>query len=542
MTDVIRRTLRRAMDDNITGEAAKAAYYFFFSLFPLILVAFSLTGVIGGERAFEWFMQRIETLAPGEGGEILEGFVTDITQDQRFDLLSIGLLLAIWAGSNFFAALGESLDNVFRVRDDASFFKRRGKALLMLFVGGALLVAGATAILLGPTIVAQFGLGEIAEALRWPLGFALIAAQMFLMYYILPNRDQSNVKREIAAGALVATAVWMLATGGFSFYVQNFADYNQTYGAVGAVIILMMWLFITALAVLLGGELAHVLEERAHGNGAGSSREPRPDMSIETPRVPIAPAATGAAASSHGVRVERADAPAHREDHRFLPPRDDQPRADSANGERSSDDRGGRDHEFRHARDGAVETRRDVSRWGTSLALHGRARDGHADYRQRRQHMEHRNEGLGARDPLETGTGDIRSGEYGREEERGVPQRGSTGESVRERGEEMLERGRERAHDAADTGRSRLAGKLEEYGDRLEERGRESEGRGGIQERAGRAAVRAGHALDDSAEYLRSHDVDEMRDDLERQIRERPLISVGIALGAGFLLARMLRD
>jgi ElaB/YqjD/DUF883 family membrane-anchored ribosome-binding protein len=115
-------------------------------------------------------------------------------------------------------------------------------------------------------------------------------------------------------------------------------------------------------------------------------------------------------------------------------------------------------------------------------------------------------------------------------------------ESVKERGEEMLEHGRQRASAAADTGRNRVADKLDEFGDRLEQRGRESEGRGGLQQRAGRVAVRAGNTLEDGAEYIRSHDFDEMRDDLERQIREKPLMSVGIALGAGFLLARILRD
>jgi ElaB/YqjD/DUF883 family membrane-anchored ribosome-binding protein len=114
--------------------------------------------------------------------------------------------------------------------------------------------------------------------------------------------------------------------------------------------------------------------------------------------------------------------------------------------------------------------------------------------------------------------------------------------SIRERGEEMLDEGRERISHAADQGRSRVAGKLEEFGDRLEERGREAQYRGGLQGRAGQAALRASGALDDSAEYLRSHDVDDMRDDLERQIRHRPLMSVGVALGAGFLLARILRD
>jgi ElaB/YqjD/DUF883 family membrane-anchored ribosome-binding protein len=119
-----------------------------------------------------------------------------------------------------------------------------------------------------------------------------------------------------------------------------------------------------------------------------------------------------------------------------------------------------------------------------------------------------------------------------------------TGEEqgARDQISEKLEAGRERLGGAVDAGRNRVAGQLERISDRLEERGRGMEQAGGVQQRAGHVAVRAGEALDSGAEYLRSHDPDEMRDDLERSIRERPLLSVGIAVGAGFLLARLLRD
>ena len=119
-----------------------------------------------------------------------------------------------------------------------------------------------------------------------------------------------------------------------------------------------------------------------------------------------------------------------------------------------------------------------------------------------------------------------------------------TGEeqSAVEGASEKLGEGRERLIEAVDAGRNRVAGQLERISDRLAERGRGMEEAGGVQRRASQVALRAGEALDSGAEYLRSHDPDEMRDDLERSIRERPLLSVGIAAGAGFLLARLLRD
>jgi ElaB/YqjD/DUF883 family membrane-anchored ribosome-binding protein len=113
---------------------------------------------------------------------------------------------------------------------------------------------------------------------------------------------------------------------------------------------------------------------------------------------------------------------------------------------------------------------------------------------------------------------------------------------VKESINEKVDEGRDRLSGAVDAGRNRVAGQLERIGDRLEERGRDMEQAGGVQQRAGQVALRAGEALDSSAQYLRSHEPNEMRDDLERSIRERPLLSIGIAAGAGFLLARLLRD
>jgi ElaB/YqjD/DUF883 family membrane-anchored ribosome-binding protein len=126
----------------------------------------------------------------------------------------------------------------------------------------------------------------------------------------------------------------------------------------------------------------------------------------------------------------------------------------------------------------------------------------------------------------------------------GEPEGGLKGavEEGRERVGEAVESGKERVGDAVDSGRHRIADQLETLGDRLEDRGRGMEDSGGIQRRAGHVALRAGEALDTGADYIRSHDVGEMRDDLERAIRDRPLFSVGVAVGAGFLLGRLLRD
>jgi membrane protein len=259
-----KRVVSGAMEDNITGEAAKAAYYFFLSLFPMVMALFAFTGIFGGEAAFDRIMQWLQASLPEDATAFLEGFVREVTEDRRPDALSLGIVLTIWAASNFFAALGDGLDAMFDVRHRSSWWKKRLKSVLLMIVGGALLWGGAIALIAGPQIAAALGLREVFAWLAWPIVFVLLIALLYAIYYIMPAHDQSSMKRELLIGAAFGTLVWLLATLGFRFYVGNFADYGRMYGVLGGIVILMLWLYITALAILLGGEVADALAEERH--------------------------------------------------------------------------------------------------------------------------------------------------------------------------------------------------------------------------------------------------------------------------------------
>lgn len=256
----LERIFREAVADNITGESAKVAYYFFLSLFPLILVLFALTGLIGGERAFGWIMTQIQGRVPPQTAGLLRGAVREITSRPEAGTLGIGLLLTLWAASGGVAALADGLNRMYDVREDRGFLKKRGIALLLLVAGLVLLVGGAVAIIAGVPIIRSLGVGTAAEIGAWVLAFVLVVALFALIYYVLPNRDQSRSKATVLVGAVVGAIVWLLATTGFQVYVANFGSYRATYGAIGAVIVLMLWLYLTALAILFGGEVASVLE------------------------------------------------------------------------------------------------------------------------------------------------------------------------------------------------------------------------------------------------------------------------------------------
>lgn len=265
-----KRVVRGALDDNITGEAAKAAYYFFLSLFPMIMAGFAFTGYLGGSDAFRVIMTWLQSALPSSATAFMEEFVREITDERQPEALSLGILLTVWSGSNFFAALGDGLDAMFESRDQATWWKKRLKAVLLLFIGGGLLLACAVALIAGPAIMKAAGIGAVWNVVVWPFVFVVLVALLFATYYIMPAIDQSRMRRELLIGAIVGTVLWLLATLIFRLYVTNVANYSRTYGFIGGIIVLLLWLYITAVVILLGGEVADALADEKRG-AAGTS-------------------------------------------------------------------------------------------------------------------------------------------------------------------------------------------------------------------------------------------------------------------------------
>jgi membrane protein len=256
----VRQIVERAIEDDIMGEAAKVSFYFFLALFPLILVIFAVTGLVGGDAAFAWVMAELYRVAPAETAEFLGQFIAQITSAQRPGLASFGLVLTLWAASNIFVGLAAGLNAMYNVREARSYVRLRAVALGMLFAAVVTLLGGTMLILLGPQLVRAFGLGFVWEYLRWPLVLLLVVVQLWMMYYVLPNRDQRRVKRETLVGAVVGAVLWLASTALFQLYVANFGNFEATYGVLGGVIVLLLWMYVSAAAILFGGEVAAHLE------------------------------------------------------------------------------------------------------------------------------------------------------------------------------------------------------------------------------------------------------------------------------------------
>lgn len=261
---LLKKTGREILDDNVLGLAAQTAYYFFFSLFPLLLFVAPLLSVIGDkEEMLGWVLTHAGRSVPREAFALVEGIVKDVVLSESAPgLMSAGALLAAWSGSNIFGALMGALNRAYDVRESRSWRHQQVIRLASLLGAGAV-VLFATAVMLGGAQVADW-LSDTAGVSRsvtglWkviqiPIALAILVAAACGLYYFLPNVRQKW--RHVVVAATVATVLWIIGTLIFRAYVQNFGAYNRTYGTIGAVIALLTWMYLSMLILLTGGELA----------------------------------------------------------------------------------------------------------------------------------------------------------------------------------------------------------------------------------------------------------------------------------------------
>jgi len=274
---LVKKTVREIGADRLTSLAASAAYNFFFSLFPLLLFLAPLLALVGDKTKMVGFiMGQLTSVLPPAQLRTIEPVLDDIVFAKSAPtLLSIGLLLAAWSGSNVFGTLTGALNQAYDVEETRSWIRQQ-VIRLSTFALMAVIVIATTIIFLGGEDVANrigtsLHLGPAFvtawNVLQFPLAIAGLFALAFVIIYALPNLKQS--KSHVVVGALATTALWIAATLLFRLYVQHFPP-NPAYGLIGGVIILLTWMYYTMFVVLLGGELASELH---HGTGAIEPRK-----------------------------------------------------------------------------------------------------------------------------------------------------------------------------------------------------------------------------------------------------------------------------
>jgi membrane protein len=259
--------------DNILTIAAAVAYNFFFSLFPLLLFAAPLLSLVGNkQQLFNWILEQLAGSVPPAAYQMLAGVARDVVfAPNAPGLVSIGAVLTAYSASNIFGSLMGALNIAYHVKNDRRpWWKQRLIQLGMVVVAGGLMSIAAAVMIAGPNIVGAIArvthLGGLTKwgwmILQYPLAFTFLVCAFWLMYYILPDFPQH--KRQILVGAIVAAALWVVATTIFRLYVVNFTTFNKAYGTVGAVLLLLSWMYYSMAVVLAGGELN---AELAKGTG-----------------------------------------------------------------------------------------------------------------------------------------------------------------------------------------------------------------------------------------------------------------------------------
>jgi membrane protein len=260
------------------------------SLFPALLVGVALLGLLGQQATVDDVARYLTDRGAPEAtvDAVRSSLETAIHSQGRAStvLLLIGLTVALYSASSAFGAASRALNAVHRAEEDRGFVVRKaaqiGSTLLLI----VLTVAALVTVFLGGEVARELfdeiGLGRTAGAVwtwvRWPLAILLTMAIFSYLYAVAP--DHRRPFRLISPGAALAVLVWIAASAGFFFYVDSFGSYNATYGAFAAVVILLLWLYLTNVAMLLGAELNAVLEDREGSSPAPTSTGPdAPDTS-----------------------------------------------------------------------------------------------------------------------------------------------------------------------------------------------------------------------------------------------------------------------
>jgi membrane protein len=256
--------VRASRRDRLAAESARVAYYAFLSVFPFLLALFALTGLVGGEDAFGWVMRQMASTLPGEAFRVVEDFASQVIESRRPGVLSLSVVLTIYMASNVFAALFDGLNMAYCVKRRRRWWKKRAMSVVFLMVALLAMLGSAVTLLVGPELGALMGFDGLASILRWPVIYLVTLGMMWLIYYFLPNHDQSRSKRRILVGAVVGTSLWAAGSILFRLWVQLLSEYSA-YGFVWGGMLLLIWFQMTAFSILLGGHVAAELERRAIG-------------------------------------------------------------------------------------------------------------------------------------------------------------------------------------------------------------------------------------------------------------------------------------
>lgn len=284
--DLAKTFIKKISGNDLSGLAAEMSYRFFLALFPffIFIAAFAgfVTDVFNVDDPTDRIINAIGDTIPDDAASVLREQLDSILAGTNPGLLSIGIIGAVWAASSGVNTIIKGMNRVHDVEEKRPLWRKYLLALsLTLLAGAAVILAFLTLVVgqaAGVDIAERMGLSGAATTLftfvRWPLAIAAILLAIAFLYWATPNKNLPF--RWITPGSVLFTAGWLLATHLFGLYVSNFGSYNSTYGALGGVVILLIWLYLTSFIFLLGAQVNAVLEQERVGGGPAEKPTPQP--------------------------------------------------------------------------------------------------------------------------------------------------------------------------------------------------------------------------------------------------------------------------
>ena len=266
--DILWRLWEEVSEDRVTLIAAGASYYVLLALFPTLAAFVSLYGLVADPMTISQHLSYLAGIVPQGGLDLIRSQLESLVSQNQSSLsisFLVSLGLALWSANSGVKTLFEALNIAYGEKEKRSFIMLNLQALA--FTLGAMLVVMLMIIAIGviPAVLAFLQIGQFSKTLiaiaRWPIAFLVIATGIALLYRYGPSREKAQW-RWITWGSAFATIVWIAVSIGFSYYLQNFADYNATYGSLGAVIGFMIWMWLSVAVIMIGAELDAEMEHQ----------------------------------------------------------------------------------------------------------------------------------------------------------------------------------------------------------------------------------------------------------------------------------------
>jgi membrane protein len=302
--ELAKRVWAEVNEDDVFGRSAQLSYYFLLALFPLLLF---ITAVLGqfadaGSELRENLLSLLGSVVPQEAGDLIHETIEKVEEGSGGGKISFGILATLWAASNGMTAICQTLNIAYEVEETRPWWKVRVISLGLTVALAVLILSALTLMLFGHHIAdyvaASFSFGQVFtwgwKILQWPVVLVFVLAAFGLIYYLAPN-VKNRSWHWVSPGAATAVVLWLVVSFGFRAYLSYFNSYNATYGSLGAVIILMLWFYLTGAAILIGGEVNSEIELATTGKD-----EKEIDPSAAKPSSPATPKTQPSGAKTPG--------------------------------------------------------------------------------------------------------------------------------------------------------------------------------------------------------------------------------------------------